>query len=133
MAASVTAGLCAALGLLLLRNRHRPSSDKRSLAIPIDAPRPLIVITYCHKCKWLLRASWLSQELLNTFGTDLRGVQLQPGDVGVFHIVARTENGLVGIWDRKEDGGFPQAKELKRRLRSRVLPQRQLGKCLEAT
>jgi selenoprotein W-related protein len=31
------------------------------------------------------------------------------------------------IWCRKTDGGFPQAAELKRRIRDRVAPGRALG------
>jgi Rdx family len=30
--------------------------------------KPRIVITYCTQCQWLLRAGWLAQELLSTFG-----------------------------------------------------------------
>ena len=33
--------------------------------------KPEIVITYCTQCQWLLRAAWLAQELLSTFGEDL--------------------------------------------------------------
>lgn len=31
------------------------------------------------------------------------------------------------LWDRKEDGGFPEVKELKRRVRDVVSPDRNLG------
>ncbi|MFN4169537.1 MAG: Rdx family protein, partial [Pannonibacter phragmitetus] len=31
------------------------------------------------------------------------------------------------IWERKEDGGFPEAKVLKQRLRNLVWPERDLG------
>ncbi len=30
-----------------------------------------VTITYCTQCNWLLRAGWMAQELLNTFGTEL--------------------------------------------------------------
>ncbi len=35
--------------------------------------RPRIAITYCTQCQcqWLLRAAWMAQELLSTFGLDL--------------------------------------------------------------
>jgi len=33
----------------------------------------------------------------------------------------------VQIWERKRDGGFPEAKELKQRVRDRIDPQRSLG------
>ena len=42
--------------------------------------RPHIAITYCTQCNWLLRASWMASELLNTFGTELGSLTLVPGD-----------------------------------------------------
>ena len=30
-----------------------------------------ITITYCSQCNWMLRASWMAQELLHTFSTDI--------------------------------------------------------------
>ena len=80
--------------------------------------RPRIVIRYCTQCRWLLRAAWLAQELLSTFGTDLGEVALAPGTGGVFEITYDGET----IWKRKADGGFPDAKTLKRRLRDRLDP-----------
>jgi len=38
--------------------------------------KPRIVITYCTQCQWLLRAGWLAQELLSTFGVELGEVAL---------------------------------------------------------
>ena len=62
---------------------------------------PRIVITDCTQC-----AAWIEQELLSTFGTDLGEVALSPGTGGVFEI---TYDGTT-IWERKADGGFPEAK-----------------------
>jgi selenoprotein W-related protein len=84
---------------------------------------PRIVITYCTQCQWLLRAAWMEQELLSTFGTDLGEVALSPGTGGVFEI---TYDGTT-IWERKADGGFPDAKTLKRRVRDHLDPGRDLG------
>ena len=84
---------------------------------------PRIAILYCTQCHWLLRAAWMAQELLSTFGTDLGEVSLQPGTGGVFVI---TYNGEV-IWERKTDGGFPDVKQLKQRVRDRLDPDRDLG------
>ncbi|UFH50283.1 SelT/SelW/SelH family protein [Pseudomonas sp. KNUC1026] len=83
----------------------------------------LISITYCTQCQWLLRAAWLAQELLSTFADELGGVTLVPGTGGVFEI---TCDGQV-IWERKADGGFPEAKALKQRVRDRIDPERDLG------
>jgi selenoprotein W-related protein len=84
---------------------------------------PRIVIAYCNQCQWLLRAAWMAQELLSTFGTDLGEVALLPGTGGVFEI---TYDGTT-IWERKAEGGFPDAKTLKQRVRDRLDPNRDLG------
>lgn len=89
----------------------------------MEEAKPRIVITYCTQCQWLLRAGWMAQELLSTFGPDLGEVALVPGTGGVFTI--ECNDGL--IWERKRDGGFPDAAELKRRVRDLVWPERELG------
>ncbi len=88
-----------------------------------DKTPPRISITYCTQCLWLLRAGWMAQELLMTFGTDLGEVALLPGTGGIFQI----RYGDELIWDRKVDGGFPDAKLLKQRVRDRLDPGRDLG------
>ena len=82
-----------------------------------------VTITYCTQCQWLLRAAWLAQELLSPFADDLDKVSLQPGTGGVFRV---TCDG-VQLWERKADGGFPEAKVLKQRLRDLIDPARDLG------
>ncbi|UOM34523.1 SelT/SelW/SelH family protein [Acuticoccus sp. I52.16.1] len=84
---------------------------------------PRVVITYCTQCNWLLRSGWMAQELLSTFGTDLDAVSLVPGTGGVFEI---TVDGTV-IWERKRDGGFPDVKSLKQRVRDLAFADRDLG------
>ena len=85
--------------------------------------RPRIVIAYCTQCRWLLRAAWMAQELLSTFGADLGEVALVPGTGGVFSIACDGEP----IWERERDGGFPDAARLKQRVRDRIDPERDLG------
>ncbi|MBO9355552.1 SelT/SelW/SelH family protein [Bordetella petrii] len=89
----------------------------------IESNLPRITITYCTQCQWLLRAAWMAQELLSTFGTDLGAVVLAPGTGGVFRI---HYNDSV-LWDRAIDAGFPDAKVLKQRVRDRLDPGRDLG------
>lgn len=89
----------------------------------MNQPKPRIVITYCTQCQWLLRAAWMAQELLSTFGADLGEVALSPGTGGVFRIEYEGEL----VWERTRDGGFPEAKILKQRIRDRLDPARQLG------
>jgi selenoprotein W-related protein len=88
-----------------------------------DGPAPRIVIVYCTQCQWLLRAAWMAQELLSTFGGELSEVTLKPGTGGIFQIACDGEL----IWDRKRDGGFPDAATLKQRVRDRIDPGRDLG------
>lgn len=82
-----------------------------------------VVIEYCTGCNWLLRSGWMAQELLSTFADDLDEVALRPGTGGVFAIHA----GDTLIWERKRDGGFPDIRELKRRVRDELWPERDLG------
>lgn len=84
---------------------------------------PRIAIEYCTGCRWLLRAAWMAQELLSTFEQELAEVALRPGSGGVFRISIDH----VQIWDRKQDGGFPDIKQLKQLVRDRVAPDRNLG------
>ncbi len=82
-----------------------------------------VTIEYCTQCQWLLRASWMAQELLNTFGQELGEVALVPGTGGVFRVEVDGEL----IWDRKERNGFPEITVLKQLVRDRVAPERDLG------
>ena len=84
---------------------------------------PRVDIEYCRQCRWLLRAAWMAQELLSTFDEELGGVALIPGTGGVFVVRVGGET----VWSRKDDGGFPPITELKRRVRDRVAPEKDLG------
>ncbi|KAK3505004.1 Rdx family-domain-containing protein [Neurospora crassa] len=98
----------------------------------------------------MLRAAYYAQELLSTFSTSLGEVALQPSTGGTFIVdityaaaaaaAATTATTLDNrastttseiqqktIWDRKTDGGFPETKELKRRVRDVIQPERNLG------
>ncbi|KFY73387.1 hypothetical protein V499_06523 [Pseudogymnoascus sp. VKM F-103] len=110
-----------------------------------SAPHPRIVIKFCTQCKWMLRAAYFAQELLSTFSTDLGEVALQPATGGVFSIeifynttpgsTSQAETGTITsltvesklLWDRKTEGGFPETKEIKRRVRDIIDPNRDLG------
>ncbi len=85
--------------------------------------KPRVEIVYCTQCRWLLRAAWLAQELLTTFEQELGEVALQPGTGGVFEV--RAQGRLV--WSRVADHGFPDAKELKQRVRDVIAPEKDLG------
>jgi selenoprotein W-related protein len=85
---------------------------------------PHIEITYCRLCGWGLRAGWMAQELLTTFAAEIGSVTLTPdASGGVFEV--RVAGDLV--WSRKEQGRFPDIKELKQIVRDRIAPGRPLG------
>ncbi|KAI5793242.1 seleno protein domain protein [Geopyxis carbonaria] len=93
---------------------------------------PRVTIEFCTQCKWLLRAAYFAQELLSTFSTSLGEVALKPATGGVFVVEIHHQDAEVGVktttlWDRKTDGGFPETKELKRRVRDVIEPGRDLG------
>ena len=84
-----------------------------------------IVIEYCPGCRWLLRSSWMAQEILSTFETEIDEVCLRPcrTESGRFRITCGEEL----IWCRKRDEGFPDIKVLKQRIRDFVAPEKDLG------
>lgn len=85
---------------------------------------PRLEIEYCTGCRWLLRAGWTAQELLTTFEAELAEVALIPSEgQGVF--IVRLEGQV--LFDRSEEGGFPELRVLKQRVRDRVAPKRDLG------
>lgn len=124
---------------------------------PPGCPLPRVTIQFCTQCKWMLRAAYVSlplpalsalhpsrrpltnpiqyaQELLSTFSTALGEVALQPSTGGTFavsitHPSRQDASALTTtvLWDRRTDGGFPETKELKRRVRDVVEPGRDLG------
>jgi len=58
-----------------------------------------------------------------TFDTDLGEVALVPGTGGIFEV--RVDGNL--IWSKKDQGRFPDSKELKQLVRDRVAPDKSLG------
>jgi selenoprotein W-related protein len=88
---------------------------------------PRVVIHYCTLCQWQLRSAWMAQELLSSLAGELYEVALRPGQGGVFEIWV--DDNLV--WERKRDGGFPGAKELKQRVRDAACPEKILGAHVE--
>lgn len=83
----------------------------------------LVTIQYCTQCQWLLRAAWMAQELLTTFSEILGGVTLIPGKGGIFEIAIEEKV----LWSRENDGGFPDIKVLKQKIRDEIAPDMNLG------
>lgn len=59
-----------------------------------------IEIVYCNQCRWLLRATWMAQELLTTFTDEIAALTLRPGTGGIFEVKA---DGEV-VWLRAVEG-----------------------------
>jgi selenoprotein W-related protein len=98
------------------------TSSAPGARLTIEA-RPRITITYCPRCRWLLRAAWMAQELLVTFERELGEVALRPGDEGVYEI--RLDGTM--LWSRADEGRFPEPREVKQRIRDLIAPERSLG------
>src|SRR5262245_18514104 len=88
-----------------------------------DRMTPRIEIEYCRECRWLLRAAWMTQELLTTFEAEIGEVALLPGTGGIFEVRLDGET----LFSRKQEGRFPELKELKQLIRDRVAPGKPLG------
>jgi selenoprotein W-related protein len=65
----------------------------------------------------------MAQELLTTFQDEIGELTLVPGSGGVFEV--RIDNDVV--WSRREQGRFPEIKELKQLVRNRIAPEKHLG------
>ncbi|WP_104385774.1 SelT/SelW/SelH family protein [Sphingobacterium sp. HMA12] len=88
------------------------------------ATKPVIEIEYCPKCNWMLRAAYMSQEILSSFTEDIHGVLLIPSEIsGRYTIRIDSKE----IFDRKRAGRFPEIKELKQLIRDIVAPEKSLG------
>ena len=88
---------------------------------------PRVLITYCTRCQWLLRAQWYAGELLQTFAEEVGEVALAPATGGVFRVDVEVDGQRTAVWNRKRDGGFPEITDLKRRVRDLIAPERSLG------
>ncbi|GAA5823387.1 hypothetical protein JCM3770_006848 [Rhodotorula araucariae] len=118
---------------------------------------PRVVIEFCDRCRWLHRAVWTQTELFLTFPPPadvssppgLRAITLVPRNTpetgGRFRVwllryrslehefeetVGKGKerwNGWELVWDRKIEGGFPELKELKQRIRNIIAPAQDLG------
>ncbi|MFV8571613.1 SelT/SelW/SelH family protein [Marinobacter sp. SBS5] len=82
-----------------------------------------ITLHYCTGCNWLLRSSWMAQELLTTFNGMIDELTLKPGNGGIFEVYVNNTR----IWSRKEQGGFPEIKQLKQLVRDQIAPNHSLG------
>lgn len=85
--------------------------------------RGRVVIEYCTACRFTARALWMAHELLNTFEPYVECIELRPSSGGVFAVFLDGEP----LFSNREAGRFPEPRELKELLASRLgiaLPER---------
>lgn len=80
-------------------------------------------IEYCRQCRFILRATWMAQELLMTFGEEIGELSLIPGEGGVF--VFRLDGEV--LFSRDIERRFPESKEIKQLIRDKIAPEKSLG------
>lgn len=84
---------------------------------------PRVEISYCTKCRFLLRASWMAQELLTTFADELGEVAIVPSGGGILEV---TLDGEV-IATNRDGAPMPDPADVKRAVRDRIAPDRKIG------
>ncbi|KAI0829474.1 Rdx family-domain-containing protein [Trametes gibbosa] len=112
---------------------QNPLDPKTFIPPDTTAIAPSVIIEFCDRCRWLHRATWVSTELFLTFPTPaLRSITILPlnaeDTAGRFRVWL-TLSGLppLVVWDRKVEGGFPELKVLKQRIRDHIQPGKSLG------
>jgi selenoprotein W-related protein len=71
----------------------------------------------------MLRATWLAQELLTTFGDGLGEVAIIPGSGGIFEV--KLDGEIIAT--NRDHAPMPDSVEVKRAVRDRVAPDRKIG------
>ncbi|WVF71889.1 hypothetical protein IAT40_006699 [Kwoniella sp. CBS 6097] len=96
--------------------------------------KPSVIIEFCDRCRWAPRATWIQTELFLTFPNPLiRTITLIPLNApetgGRFRVWVDKGDGAGEqlAWDRKTEGGFPELKVLKQRIRNIIQPEMGLG------
>jgi len=89
----------------------------------VNSVKNSVEIYYCTKCRWLLRATWMAQELLTTFTEEISTLTLHPSSGGIFEVLANDKL----VWSLKDKGRFPEITELKRLVRDHIARDKSLG------
>ncbi|GFH51043.1 hypothetical protein CTEN210_07519 [Chaetoceros tenuissimus] len=89
-----------------------------------------IKISYCTDMNWLIRATFMCQELLSVFHDELISITLEPhrsiGKPGVFVVSLNQEI----IFDRTQYRGFIDIEDLKIAVRDRIAPKKVLNEII---
>ncbi|KAI0650043.1 Rdx family-domain-containing protein [Trametes meyenii] len=107
--------------------------DPNTFIPPSTSSAPSITIEFCDRCRWLHRATWVSTELFLTFPTPaIKSITVMPLNAedtgGRFRVWLYLDGQPpILVWDRKVEGGFPELKVLKQRIRDHIQPGKSLG------
>jgi len=85
--------------------------------------KPRVVVEYCARCGFMLRAAWVAQELLKSFEDELAEVALRPGGGGIFAV--RLDE--APLFSNKEQGRFPEMRELREGLAQALGSEKRFG------
>ncbi|KAF8742437.1 hypothetical protein AX14_004650 [Amanita brunnescens Koide BX004] len=114
-------------------SEHDPKLDPSTFVFPGHSGRTSITIEFCDRCRWLHRATWTQTELFLTFPPPaIESITLIPlisdETAGRFRVwLSHGSEPAQLMWDRKVEGGFPELKLLKQRIRDKVQPGKSLG------
>ncbi|KAH6915151.1 Rdx family-domain-containing protein [Coprinopsis sp. MPI-PUGE-AT-0042] len=120
-------------------NKAHDPLDPTTFKCPEPLSCPTVTIEFCDRCRWhvpllLHRATWVQTELFLTFPPPKIGcISLLPRNTeetaGRFRVWLSKDakSGPILLWDRKVEGGFPELKVLKQRLRDKISPEQSLG------
>ncbi|TEB35446.1 hypothetical protein FA13DRAFT_1811155 [Coprinellus micaceus] len=108
--------------------------DPSTFVFPQPLATTTITIEFCDRCRWLHRSTWVQTELFLTFPPPAVGsislIPLNAEDTaGRFRVWLSIPGQAQPIlaWDRKVEGGFPELKVLKQRIRDHIQPGKSLG------
>ncbi|KAJ7283885.1 Rdx family-domain-containing protein [Mycena rebaudengoi] len=106
--------------------------DPTTFVSPSLLETTTVTIEFCDRCRWLHRASWIQTELFLTFPNVIGCIALLPRNsdetAGRFRVWVSIGSSPAQLaWDRKINGGFPELKVLKQRIRDIVDPGKSLG------
>lgn len=68
----------------------------------------------------MLRSTWMAQELLVTTDPGIKSLTLIPSRIKPGGVFTVRGNDQVILWDRKEQGGFPDSLELQQRVQGMI-------------
>ncbi|WWC69139.1 uncharacterized protein I206_103075 [Kwoniella pini CBS 10737] len=116
------------------QQQQQQHEEEQFISPKLNEFKPNLIIEFCDRCRWAPRATWIQTELFLTFPSPLiRTITLiplnSPETGGRFRVWVDIGLGKGDelVWDRKTEGGFPELKVLKQRIRNLIQPDLNLG------